>query len=209
MVKAGTFQTRPLDERQMELQVALYPADFAVSDADTELIERAKRDREAFALLYRRHYALVAGYIHRRVGDPHVTEDLVADTFMTALRCLPKYRTRGVPLQAWLYRIATTSVNRWVRRQRRWFRPLGDPALAAAPVIDRSTGDGTLDREEVRKALLALAPRYQSVLSLHYLEGLSVEDVSQALGCRLGTVKSRLSRGREALREKLLRGGRS
>lgn len=188
----------------MELQVALYPADFAVSDADTELIERAKRDREAFALLYRRHFALVAGYIHRRVGDPHVTEDLVADTFMTALRCLPKYRTRGVPLQAWLYRIATTSVNRWVRRQRRWFRPLGDSSPATTPIIDRSAGD-EFDRQQVRQAMFALAPRYQSVLSLHYLEGLSIEDVSQALGCRLGTVKSRLSRGREALREKLLR----
>lgn len=191
----------------MELQVALCQADLAVSDADAELIERAKRDREAFALLYRSHYALVARYIHRRVGDPHVTEDLVADTFMTALRCIPNYRHRGVPLRAWLYRIATTSVNRWVRRQRRWFRPLGDHSMAAHATakLSDAAANSEADREKIRKALLALAPRYQSVLSLHYLEGLSVEDVSQALGCRLGTVKSRLSRGREALRDKLLR----
>ncbi len=203
----------------MELQVALYQAGFEVGDADAELIERAKsqigcggRDREAFAMIYRRHYALVAGYIHRRVGDAHVTEDLVADTFMTALRCLPKYQHRGVPLKAWFYRIATTSVNRWARRQRSWFRHLAQHSTAAgatAQVSDRADAEGEVDRDRVRRALLALAPKYQSVLSLHYLEGLSVEDVSQALGCRLGTVKSRLSRGREALREKLLRGGRS
>ena len=194
----------------MELQVALFQADIPVSDADGELIERAKHDRQAFALLYRRHYARIAGYIHRRIGDPHVTEDLVADTFMTALRCLPKYRHRGAPLTAWLYRIATTSVNRWVRRQRRWFRSL-DGGVAAAQAVARVSdrADGEADRESVRKALLALAPRHQSVISLHYLEGLSAEEVSQALGCRLGTVKSRLSRGREALREKLLCGGRS
>ncbi|HKQ49045.1 MAG TPA: sigma-70 family RNA polymerase sigma factor [Phycisphaerae bacterium] len=191
----------------MELQVALFQADIPIGDADGELIERAKHDRQAFAMLYRKHYARIAGYIHRRVGDPHVTEDLVADTFMTALRCLPKYRHRGAPLSTWLYRVATTSVNRWVRRQRRWFRSL-DGGAAAARVSDRAVGDGEADREQVRTALLALAPRHQSVLSLHYLEGLSVEEVSQALGCRLGTVKSRLSRGREALREKLLRGGR-
>jgi RNA polymerase sigma-70 factor (ECF subfamily) len=192
----------------MELQVALYQAGFAVNDAESELIERAKRDRQAFAILYRRHYALVAGYIHRRVGDPHVTEDLVADTFMTALRCLPKYRNRGVPLKAWLYRIATTSVNRWARKQRRWFRPLGESFVASVQTTECASAGGECDREHVRKCLLALAPKYQSVLSLHYLEGMSVENVSQALGCRLGTVKSRLSRGREALRGKLLRGGR-
>jgi RNA polymerase sigma-70 factor (ECF subfamily) len=192
----------------MELQVALFQADVPASDAEGELIERAKRDRQAFAILYRKHYARIAGYIHRRVGDPHVTEDLVADTFMTALRCLPKYRHRGAPLSAWLYRIATTSVNRWVRRQRRWFS-FGSGALPADVLAPTTIRDAEADREQVRKALLSLAPGFQSVLSLHYLEGLSIEDVSLALGCRPGTVKSRLSRGREALRAKLLCGGRS
>lgn len=192
----------------MELQVALFQAEVPVSDAEGELIERAKRDRQAFAILYRKHYARIAGYIHRRVGDPHVTEDLVADTFMTALRCLPKYRHRGAPLSAWLYRIATTSVNRWVRRQRRWFS-FGSGVLPADVLAPSANRDAEADRDQVRKALLVLAPRYQAVLTLHYLEGLSVEDVSQALGCHVGTVKSRLSRGREALRAKLLSGGRS
>jgi RNA polymerase sigma-70 factor (ECF subfamily) len=63
-------------------------------------------------------------------------------------------------------------------------------------------GDGRLD--QARRALLALPPKYQSVLALHYLEGMSVEEVALAVGCRMGTVKSRLSRGRQALRDILV-----
>ena len=59
-------------------------------------------------------------------------------------------------------------------------------------------------RELARTALLTIAPKYQAVLSLHYLEGLSIIEVAATLGCREGTVKSRLHRGREKLRARLL-----
>lgn len=62
------------------------------------------------------------------------------------------------------------------------------------------------DAERARLALMALPPKYQTVLSLHYLEGLSLQDIAVAVGCRLGTVKSRLSRGRDAMRERLSKG---
>jgi RNA polymerase sigma factor (sigma-70 family) len=60
------------------------------------------------------------------------------------------------------------------------------------------------DLEKAQLALLALPPRYQAVLSLYYLEDMSLAEISTVLGCRLGTVKSRLSRGREALRQLLV-----
>ena len=57
----------------------------------------------------------IARYVYRRVGDGHVTEDLVADVFVSAMQAFARYRHNGVPLRAWLYRIATNRVNRWAR----------------------------------------------------------------------------------------------
>src|ERR1043166_9025189 len=107
------------DERRlMQLPMSIGLANLAIPNDERELVERAKRDREAFALLYRRHYAMIASYLYRRTGDTHVTEDLAAEVFLAALRCLPRYRHRGLPIQAWLYRIACNTANRWSRRQR-------------------------------------------------------------------------------------------
>jgi len=193
----------------MQLPVSMTLSGLTLPSEDHDLVEQAKRDREAFAVLYRRHHALIAGYIYRRVGDTHVTEDLVAEVFLSALRFLPRYRHRGLPLRAWLYRIAANAVNRWVRHERMRIRHRLDELAALErnnPTQGRSgeTADGP-DKEFARVALLSLKPKYQSVLTLHYLEGMSLVDVAAALGCRVGTVKSRLSRGRDALRERLAR----
>ena len=187
----------------MELPISVSVSGPVDLDDERDLVEQAKRDREAFALLYRRYYARIAGYVYRRVGDRHATEDLVAEVFLTMLRYLPKYRHRGTPVRAWIYRIATNAVNRWVRAQRRdLLRHSRSESLSAAAADPGFDEDGR--SEHARRALLSVSPKYQTVLALHYLEGMSVEEVAQAVGCRVGTVKSRLWRGREALREKLL-----
>ncbi|MGD8452908.1 MAG: RNA polymerase sigma factor [Phycisphaerae bacterium] len=170
-------------------------------DADEErlLIEQAKRDRQAFARLYRRHYAAIAGYLYRRTGDVHATEDLTADVFLSVLRSLPRYRHRDVPFRSFLYRVATNAANRWARRQRRRHQPLEEQAAPAG----HTPADRAEAPELARQILLGLPPRYQAVLALHYLEGLAVEEVAAVLGCRAGTVKSRLFRARGLLRARL------
>jgi RNA polymerase sigma-70 factor (ECF subfamily) len=177
--------------------------DWPVEDRERDLIERAKRDRHAFAALYREHYASIAGYVYRRTGDTHATEDLVADVFVSALRSLPRYRYRGIPFRSWLYRIATHEVNRWARRKRREVVHTLHDGIASDARMGGKTPAGPVDHEHVRLALLSLAPKYQTALALYYLEGLSVEEVAAITGRRIGTVKSRLSRARDALRRKL------
>lgn len=181
----------------------LSAAEGALADDERELVERAKHDRQTFALLYRRHYRMLATHVYRRTGDVHATEDVVSDVFLTALRTLPRYRYRGVPLRFWLLRIATNAVNRWARRQkRRWWRTVPTDGLELADPNGASTAS-PVDAEHAQRALLSIAPKYQAVLSLHYLEGLSIKDVAVVLGCREGTVKSRLARARDALRAEL------
>ncbi len=189
----------------MQLPMPISLTTLAFDDEERRLIEDAKRDKQAFATLYRRHHSIMASYIFRRVGDMHVTDDLVADVFLAALKTLPRYRYRGLPLRAWLYRIAANRVNRWARRERsRIHIRFSELQHSEDPATD-NTADSSGDGEFARIALLSVKPKYQTVLSLHYLEGMSIEDVAAAVGCRVGTVKSRLSRGRDALREKLAR----
>lgn len=190
---------------QVQLRVTLSHAAWSAEADERELVEQAKSDRAAFAALYRRHRRPLLDYVYRRTGDLHATEDLVSDVFLTALRTLPRYRYRGVPLRFWLLRIATNAVNRWARGKRRWTTTLLPAEQLADPDPVPSSTGSAVDQENAQRALLSLPPKYQSVLTLHYLEGLGVKEVAAVLGCRVGTVKSRLARARDALRDKLNR----
>ncbi len=151
---------------------------------------------EVLGALYRRHYRMIAAYLYRRTGNVHVAEDLAAETFFAALRSVGRVRASTVPARFWLLRIATNAANRWARdagrraRRERESRPAGS---AGAP------GRGE-DHEVVREAVLRLPERFGSVIALHYFAALSVQEVAVVLGCREGTVKSRLWRGREMVR---------
>jgi RNA polymerase sigma factor (sigma-70 family) len=174
---------------------------LAQADAPDPAVAPHAATRAPFEHVYRDHYAAIGGYIYRRTGDAHATDDLVAEVFLAALRAYPRYQDRGLPIRAWLLRIATNAVNKWARSRRRgrWLIFVGrgatDVAAAAAPAA--------ADARSSREAMLTLSPAHQSVLALHYLEGLSVEEVAAVLGASEGTVKSRLSRAREALRKRL------
>ena len=173
------------------------PAGTSPRGEERELVRRAAGDPEAFAALYRAHYPAIQRYLRRRLGDPHVVEDAAAETFLAALQSIGRYRDRGLPFRAWLYRLATSRANRHARRAAR----LVVESLEREPMEESDAGERRHD--EARLALLRVAPRFQAVLSLHYFEGLSVEEIGRALSCRPGTVKSRLARGRDALRREL------
>jgi RNA polymerase sigma factor (sigma-70 family) len=170
-------------------------------DAGTDLkVVDDRLDPAHFAEVYLTHYRAVAGLIYRRTGDPHITEDLTADVFLAAYRSLPTYRASEIPFRAWLWRIATNRVNRWARRRN-----------GLASILERLSRLHTASTEssETRDytgslaAFLQLRPDEQDVLSLHHIEGLGIDEVALILGVPAGTVKSRLSRSRDALRKKL------
>ncbi|MEL7472345.1 MAG: RNA polymerase sigma factor [Planctomycetota bacterium] len=157
---------------------------------------QSRRDR--FAVLYRAHYPQIAGYLYRRVGDRDVAEDLAADTFTDAYRTFWRYRATGAPISAWFFRIATNKANAWARRVRRGRltppEPTPDPRETAA------------QREQtlaMYQALRRLPPEHQAVIALVRFESLSHEEAARALSVRVGTVKSRLHRAIESLRQEL------
>ncbi len=149
-----------------------------------------------FEHAYEALYEEVAGYVSRRTGDCHVTEDLVSDIFLSALDGLRKVRRPEVPFRFWLFRIATNRVNRWWTRNRRRERLIAlvgrerEEALHFDP--DMQAG------EQLGAQLRRLSAAHQTVLSLHYLQELSIGEIAEILECAPGTVKSRLARAREA-----------
>lgn len=169
-------------------------------DRGAEAFAAAGGDARVFAAVYRLHYPEVHGYLRRRTGDQHLAEDLAADTFVAAWKSAHRFTARGVPVRAWLMRIATNQANRWARRQKR--RGLWLWLTARSEVVsDPAPGDG--ESAQVHRALMDLSPEQQAVLCLHHVEGLSVEEAALVLGIAEGTVKSRLHRAREAFRSRL------
>ena len=188
----------------MDLPAREKAAEFDPAEGEPELIERAKRDRDAYARLYRLHYRAIVDYLYRRTGDVHATEDLASEVFLTAMQALPRYTHRGVPIRYWLLRIATNAANRWAKRRRR-ARDNGALSVDVADPVDSPQPGLTAEAQRASRALLSLSPKHQAVVALHYLEGLSVDQIALVVGCRPGTVKSRLSRARGVLRDKLQR----
>lgn len=152
-----------------------------------------------FASVYLAHYRAIAGAIYRRTGDPHLTEDLTSETFLAAFRALDRFRPGKVPIRVWLLRIASNKVNRWARRQAGLTSRLLELArirpAQATPTLPSYSG--------ALGALLSLPLHYQTVLSLHHLENLSLDEVALVLDCSVATVKSRLTRARAALRRRV------
>lgn len=168
------------------------------SAGEAALIEAARHDPDALAQLYRQHYPIIHRYVQRRVGNLANADDLAADVFVSMVRYLPKYRISTVPFQAWLYRLASNRINRWARWQRR--RAMQQLRETACPRQDQEQRDRA---SHVRAALLTLPLPFQTTVALHYLEEMSLAEISQVMECSLGTVKSRLARGRDLLRLQL------
>ena len=182
----------------MDIAVQVESFEAAMSD-ELRLIEQARRDPAALGQLYRLHFPAIYAYVARRVGDKNDADDLTAEVFLAMVRSMWHFRWQGAPFRAWLYRIATNHVNRWASKKRRHVTRQLDEAQNASTATDPEACMD--DRELLHLALISLPSQFQAALSLYYLEEMSVQEVGVVLGCSSGTVKSRLSRGREMLRK--------
>lgn len=148
------------------------------------------------------HSARVYRLAYRLTGNQHDAEDLTQETFVRVFRSLSTY-TPGT-FEGWLHRITTNLFLDQVRRRKRLrIEPWGDEterlegARTATP--ERAFEHGNLDHD-VQRALDALPPEFRVAVVLCDLEGLSYEEIAVTLGIKLGTVRSRIHRGRAQLR---------
>jgi RNA polymerase sigma factor (sigma-70 family) len=174
---------------------------------DGELLERylADGDQAAFAALVDRHGPMVLGLCRRMLRDPRDVEDTFQATFLVLVRTGRAIRDRDL-VSTWLYRVAFRVARearaRTLRRRNCETQVAAlETAVAPEPAEIREVG-AVLDQE-----LSRLPERYRAPLVLCYLEGRTHDQAAEALCCPVGTVRSRMARGRELLKKRLTRRG--
>ncbi len=151
-------------------------------------------DESAFRELFDRHKNPVYGYVRRRISDPGRSEDITQDVFLALVRNRNGYRRRA-SFRTYLYRIAHNRVVSEYRSRKETF-PLADDAHPAP-------GGDTEQINQVREALAQIDADQREVVMMREYEGLSYQEISTVLKIPVGTVRSRLFRGKMALRELL------
>ena len=184
-------------------------------DADRDLVERCKTgDREAFRDLVAQHERTVFSAIATMVNDPHEADDIAQEVFIKVHRSLKSFKGQS-RFSVWLYRIAINQCLDHIKHRK--LRPEGtsleslkdqddqhmdlffkDPSPDGAEMFENDRL-----RNSVRWVVASLSPDHRAVIALKDLEGYSQDEIAEILDCPVGTVKSRLTRAREALKVKL------
>lgn len=199
-------------------EVALATGQTSVrSSVEIEFIERLKiGEAEAFDALVVRYSADIYALLFRLTEDAEEAADLTQETFLSALKAIKKFRGEA-DLKTWLVRIAINeSRNRfrwWTRRRREKTVSLDAPVGENETPLGETVSSGSANPEDVilrrerenrlTKALSDLPEIYREAVVLCDIEGLRYEEIAAALEVNIGTVKSRIARGREELRRKL------
>ena len=182
---------------------------------DKEILMRAVEDQGHLALLVKRYRTPLYNFVYRFVGDRETAEDVVQETFLRCLRHSHQYPAIE-QVSTWLYTIAGNLAKTELRRRKRWhWVPIGpsdNDELRTSfyePVDkNRLPGEQT-DANRVKDTVVAaihnLPEEFRAAVLLRDLNGLSYDEISKIIDCPVGTVKSRVNRGRLRL-QKALRG---
>lgn len=199
-------------------EVALATGKTSVcSSIEIEFIEKLRiGEAEAFDALVLRYSADIYAVLFRLTGDAEEASDLTQETFLSALKAIKKFRGEA-DLKTWLVRIAINeSRNRfrwWKRRRREKTVSLDAPVGETEQAFGETVSSGGANPEEtvlrrererqLTKALSDLPGIFREAVVLCDVEGMSYEEIATALQVNIGTVKSRIARGRQDLRRKL------
>ena len=178
------------------------------------LVRRAKRgDYKAFDLLVLKYQSRIAGLALTFVKDRHLAEDIAQESFIKAFKSLESFREESA-FYTWLYRIAANTSKNYLTSKKRKKEYSESEILsseeASVDIFDIPGGDSPEEilaannlREMIFESLSNLPEDIRTAISLREFEGLSYEEISEVLDCPIGTVRSRIFRGREIIQEKI------
>jgi RNA polymerase sigma-70 factor (ECF subfamily) len=173
-------------------------------DAINSQVERAQRgDRAAFAALYALFAERLYRFTRSRVANAQDAEDIVQQVFLKMIEALPRYRQRGTPFAAWLFRLARNTVIDHGRTRH--------PTETLEPHTERATLDAgpealamvAVQMMTVESALRGLTPEQQEVIALRFFAGLGPAEIGHVMGKREGSVRALQFRALSALRREL------
>jgi RNA polymerase sigma-70 factor, ECF subfamily len=179
----------------------------SVHDLDLDLVERHRcGDARAFEEVYSRHSEMVYNLALRLADEPETAADLSQEIFLRVFKHLASFAGRS-SLKTWIYRIALNHCRGRLAGRRRWsfLRLFEEGEVTSEPLPDLGRGPAELalaseDGHRVEEGLRQLPIEFREAVVLRDLEGLSYEEIAEILGIRIGTVRSRIARGRDRLR---------
>lgn len=176
-------------------------AEAATRLSDEELLGRAADgDQSAFSALVRRHEDRVFGIAIRITGDRADALDATQDTFVSVFRQAGTFRAEAA-FTTWLYRVVVNACRDLLRKRRRFPEPVEELPERPRPGI--GTEDVVGLRLDLARALAQLPEEYREAVVMHDIGAIPYEEIALLTGAALGTVKSRISRGRRRLAELL------
>jgi len=198
---------RPEDSSVPETMAVSASASLRIEEA--ALLERHRQgDVQAFGEIYEQFEAMVYNLALRMSGSPADAEDIAQETFIRAYRHLRKFKGKS-SLKTWVFRIALNCSNTRLRRRgRRLAHRIDDsePELERAADERRSPEERVVATDlsaAVRSGLDQLPVHYREAVLLRDFEDMNYSEISEVLGVRIGTVRSRIARGRQQLRQLL------
>src|SRR3954470_14086830 len=183
-------------------------------ECDQLLVERVQAgERQAFDLLVAKYQRRLMRLVSRLVHDPAEAEDVVQETFIKAFRALRHFRGDSA-FYTWLYRIGINTAKNFLVTQGRRAPTSTDTDAEEAETFDDgehlrdiNTPESMLATKQIAEtvnvAMNALPEELRMAITLREIEGLSYDEIAEAMGCPIGTVRSRIFRAREAIAEKL------
>ena len=182
-------------------------------ESDQALVERVQKgDKRAFDLLVRKYQHKVVGVISRYISDWSECQDVAQEAFIRAYRAIGAFRGDS-QFYTWVYKIAINTAKNYLVSQGR--RPPTDDIGVedavqldgGARLKDRATPERELLRQEIEQTVFAtveqLPEDLRTAITLREVDGLSYEEIAEAMNCPIGTVRSRIFRARDAIDEKL------
>ena len=172
---------------------------------DAELVRRAGAGEDAaFAAIYARYHAVVYRFARLMSGASGIAEEVTQDVFVTLIRDLPRYEPQRAGLATYLYGIARNMTRSRLRRERR-FVAFDGAALVepAAPDDQAASLEHSGELARLRRAIAALPSRYREVVILGHVHGLAYAQIAAIVGAPIGTVRSRLNRGRQLIASRM------
>jgi len=166
--------------------------------------EELKTREAELAGMFEQYYDKIARYAYVHIGDRMAAEDIAGEVFLKALEALPSYHERGLPMSAWLFRIAHNLVVDHLRqRERHGSAPL-DEANLPLDASPAALAESRIEMARVKEAMQRLSPAQQEVVRLRFLAELSSKEVAAVMGKSDGAVREMQSAAIARLRQLLV-----
>ena len=170
-----------------------------------EAVRKAAKDPAQFQILYDRYFTMIFNFIFRKIDDEDSTADLTSQTFLKALRNIKKYKYKGVPFSAWLYRIASNEVNKYYRQTNKKLVFSFDEQEFENLIEQNIEEEKELDIDYIIRQMQSLSETDIEVLELRFFESKSFAEVAFILEINEANAKMRTYRAIEKLRKLLKR----